>query len=166
MTEPIEVEPQPVDEAQRADVVSEPAEALGADADAAAAALAGKITQLPAGVKLSTNLDTYEREKPDEPFWFQHGGAFFNLLDPEDVDFDDIIIVQENPRLMMHILLNPEQRGAYFDVIKGQPGNEAAGVPEVKAVPMKVGKMKKLVGDYTQHYGLTDLGELGGSARR
>jgi hypothetical protein len=135
-------------------------------ADAELSELAGRITQLPAGVKLSSNLDTYEKEKPQEPFWFQHGGAFFHLLDPDEVDFDDIIIVQENPRLMMHILLDPDQRGAYFDVIKGQPADEESGRPEVKGAPMKVGKMKKLVADYTRHYGLTDLGELGGSARR
>src|SRR5215207_3166270 len=34
--------------------------------------VAGKITQLPTGVKLSSNLDTYEKEKPAEEFWFQH----------------------------------------------------------------------------------------------
>lgn len=126
--------------------------ALATQAEAPVAELAAKLTQLPAGVKLATNLDTYERERPAKPFWFQHGGAFFELMDPDEVDFDDIIIVQENPRLMMHILLNSEHRAAYFDV--------------VKETPMKVGKMKKLVSDYTQHYGLTNLGELGGSAPR
>lgn len=119
--------------------------------DSAAAELAGKITALPAGVKLSSNLDAYERERPENPFWFQHGNAFFHLLDPENVDFQDIVIVQENPRLMMHVLLDPKQRGAFADV-----ASEA---------PLTVGKMKKLVTDYTRHHGLTDLGELGGSAR-
>jgi hypothetical protein len=117
----------------------------------AAAGLAAKITQLPAGVKLSSNLDTYENEKPAEAFWFQHGEAFFHLLAPDDVDFDDIVIVQEHPRLMMHILLDPAQRSGFEET--------------KKVVPMKVGKMKKLIGDYTKHFGLTDLGELGGSVR-
>lgn len=109
--------------------------------------VAGKITQLPAGVKLTTNLDTYEKERPNEPFWFQHEGQFFHMVDPDDVDFQDIVIGQENPRLMLHVLLDEDQRDAFF------------------ALRMPVGKMKKLVEDYTQHYGLTDLGELGGSAR-
>lgn len=124
---------------------------VGADADAAAADLAGKITQLPAGVKLATNLDAYEKEKPGTPFWFQHGSAFFHLLDPDDVDFEDIVVVQEHPRLMMHILLDPAQRNAW--------------AAATKETPLTVGKMKKLVGDYNRHHGLTDLGELGGSAR-
>lgn len=120
-------------------------------ADAESAELAGKITQLPAGVKLATNLDTFEKEKPGAPFWFQHNGSFFHLLDPDDVDFEDVVVVQEHPRLMMHILLDPTQRVAW----------SAA----TKATPLTVGKMKQLVGDYTKHHGLTDLGELGGSAR-
>ncbi len=132
-----------------------PAEAaaaqLGVEAEAAAAELAGKITQLPAGVKLSTNLDTYEKEKPGQPFWFQHADAFFHLLDPDDVDFEDIVVVQEHPRLMMHILLDPEQRSAWADATKSKK--------------LTVGKMKKLMSDYTRHHGLTDLGELAGSAR-
>ncbi len=125
------------------------AEQLGADAEAAS--LAGKITQLPAGVKLSTNLDTYEKEKPGQPFWFQHGNAFFHLLDPDDVDFEDVVVVQEHPRLMMHILLDPEQRSAWSDA--------------TKETPLTVGKMKQLIKEYTRHHGLTDLGELSGSAR-
>jgi hypothetical protein len=91
---------------------------------------------LPPGVKLSSNLDTYERERPGQPFWFQH-----------DVDFQDILIGQENPRLMMHVLMVAEHRDRFF------------------AKPLPIGKMKKLILDYTKHYGLTDLGELAGSAR-
>lgn len=128
--------------AQLADQLT-PTEQLGA--------VAGAITQLPAGVKLTTNLDTLEKEKPGQPFWFQHGGQYFRLLEPDDVAFDDVVIVQERPQLMMHILLDPQQAGAYFDL--------------VKTTPMTVGKMKQLVKDYTKHFGLTDLGELGGSAR-
>lgn len=135
--------------------VPDPAEAaaaqIGTDADAASSELAGKITQLPAGVRLATNLDTYEKEKSGTPFWFQHGGAFFHLLDPDDVDFEDVVVVQEHPRLMMHILLDPAQRTAW----------SAA----TKETTLTVGKMKQLVRDYTRHHGLTDLGELGGSAR-
>lgn len=109
--------------------------------------VAGKITQLPSGVKLSSNLDTYEKEQPAEEFWFQHEGQFFRMVDPEDVDFQDIVIGQENPRLMLHVLLEPGQRDEFF----------------AKRLP--VGKMKRLILDYTTHFGLTDLGELAGSAR-
>lgn len=116
-------------------------------ADDALSAVAGKITQLPAGVKLSSNLDTYEKEKPTEEFWFQHEGQFFHMVDPDEVDFQDIVVGQENPRLMMHVLIEQEQRGEFF----------------AKRLP--IGKMKQLIRDYTKHFGLTDLGELVGSAR-
>lgn len=129
----------------------EPEEALAgkltADAEAALAEVAAKVEQLPPGVKLSSNLDTYENEKPAEPFWFQHDGEYFRLVDPEDVDFQDILVGQENPRLMLHVLLDEGHRGRFF----------------AKRLPM--GKMKKLIMDYTKHFGLTDLGELAGSAR-
>lgn len=123
------------------------ADALTAEPVAKLAEMAGKIEQLPAGVRLSSNLDAYEKERPQEPFWFQHDNEFFNLVDPEEVDFQDILVGQENPRLMLHVLLPDGQRDRFF----------------AKRLP--VGKMKKLISDYTTHFGLTDLGELGGSAR-
>lgn len=119
---------------------------LADDAQEPLAGAAKKIEALPPGVKLASNLDTYEKERPGEPFWFQHEGQFFHMVDPEDVDFQDIIIGQENPRLMLHVLIDAEQRDTFF------------------SLRMPVGKMKKLVADYTRHFGLTDLGELGGSA--
>lgn len=112
------------------------------------AEVARKIEVMPPpGVKISSNLDAYERERPDDPFWFQHENEFFHMMDPEDVDLQDILIGQENPRLMMHVLLEEGHRDRFF----------------AKRLPM--GKMKKLIGDYTKHFGLTDLGELAGSAR-
>lgn len=123
-------------------------QAITAPAEALAAETARKIEiKPPPGVKVASNLDTYEKEKPEEPFWFQHEGEFFQMSDPEDVDFQDIVIGQENPRLMMHVLMVEDHRDRFFS----------------KRLPM--GKMKKLLGDYTKHYGLTDLGELAGSAR-
>lgn len=120
---------------------------LAGDAEAALAEVADRVEQLPPGIKLSSNLDTYENEKPAEPFWFQHDGEYFRLMDPEDVDFQDILVGQENPRLMLHVLLDAGHRDRFFS----------------KRLPM--GKMKKLIMDYTKHFGLTDLGELAGSAR-
>jgi hypothetical protein len=122
------------------------ADTLATEAQQTLAKVAGKIEQLPPGVKLSTNLDTYERERPTEPFWFQHEGEYFRLVDPEDVDFQDIMIGQENPRLMLHVLLEEGHRDRFF------------------ATRMPMGKMKKLIMDYSKHFGLTDLGELAGSA--
>jgi hypothetical protein len=123
------------------------ADGMVADAVKPLAQVAKGIEQLPPGVKLSSNLDTYERERPTEPFWFQHEGEFFRLVDPEDVDLQDILIGQENPRLMLHVLLDDGHRDRFF----------------AKRLP--IGKMKQLVHDYTKHFGLTDLGELAGSAR-
>ncbi len=119
---------------------------LADDAEAPLADAAQKIEMLPPGVKLASNLDVYEKERPHEPFWFQHEGKYFHMIDPEDVDFQDIFIGQENPRLMLHVLMDPQHRDAFF------------------SLRMPMGKMKKLISDYTRHFGLTDLGELGGSA--
>lgn len=123
------------------------ADALAEPATAALADVGRRIEQLPAGAKVSSNLDTYERERPVEEFWFQLEGEYFRLIDPEDVDFQDILVGQENPRLMLHVVLQPDQRDRFFS----------------KRLP--IGKMKKLILDYTKHFGLTDLGELAGSAR-
>jgi hypothetical protein len=133
------------------DHIPEPEEALAGElagrAEAPLASAAKKIEMLPPGVKLASNLDAYERERPENPFWFQHEGQYFRMVDPDDVDFQDVIIGQENPRLMLHVLLDPDQRDSFF------------------SLRMPIGKMKKLVADYTTHFGMTDLGELGGSAR-
>jgi hypothetical protein len=123
------------------------ADRLATEATATLAQAARKVEQLPPGVKLSSNLDTYENERPAEPFWFQLDDEFFRLLDPEDVDFQDILVGQENPRLMLHVLLDDAHRDRFF----------------AKRLPL--GKMKKLIMDYTKHFGLTDLGELAGSAQ-
>jgi hypothetical protein len=123
------------------------ADALADEPTAVLAAAGRAIEQLPPGVKLASNLDTWEKEKPEEPFWFQHEGEYFRMLDPEDVDFQDIVVGQENPRLMMHVLLDEGHRDRFFS----------------KRLP--IGRMKKLIRDYTTHFGLTDLGELAGSAR-
>jgi hypothetical protein len=122
------------------------ANTLAGDAETVLAGAAKRIEMLPPGVKLASNLDTYEKERPGEPFWFQHENQFFRMIDPDDVDFQDVIIGQENPRLMLHVLIQPDQRDAFF------------------SLRMPIGKMKKLIQDYTRHFGLTDLGELGGSA--
>lgn len=120
---------------------------LSAEAQQDLAEMAARIEQLPHGVKVSSNLDAYEKERPNQPFWFQHGGEYFHLKDPDDVDFHDIIVGQENPRLMLHVLLEEGHRDRFF------------------SKPLPLGKMKKLILDYSTHFGLTDLGELAGSAR-
>jgi hypothetical protein len=109
------------------------ADALASDAEKTLADTAKKIEVLPPGVRLASNLDTYENQ-------------YFRMIDPEEVDFQDIIIGQENPRLMLHVLMDPDQRDTFF------------------SLRMPMGKMKKLITDYTRHFGLTDLGELAGSA--
>jgi hypothetical protein len=139
--------PGPATEPVPPDPETQLADQLAAEAEEPLAQTAGRIEKLPPGVKLASNLDTYERERPEAPFWFQHDGEYFRLVDPEDVDFQDILVGQENPRLMLHVLLADDQRDRFFS----------------KRLPM--GRMKKLIIDYTRHYGLTDLGELAVSAR-
>lgn len=140
----------PADDANRA--AEQTVAAVVANADEGPAKLAAAIMQLPVGAKVATNLDTYERERPQDPFWFQHGGAFFKLTDPADIDVDDMVIIQEQPRLMMHVLMDPEHRGGWAEV--------------KRECPLTVGKLRQLSEAYVAHFGLTSLGELAGSSRR
>lgn len=122
-----------------------------AEPEAPAAPLPPAPTEEPATPKkkVTLDLDTLDDEEPPEskePFTFRLGGVEYEPVDPEELDWQDLLVGQENPRLMMHIILPEEQRKTFF----GQK--------------LAVRKLKRLTVDYARHYGLGAQGEDGGSA--
>lgn len=102
----------------------------------------------PPGVKVALDLDRLEKEKVDEPYWFHYEGTYFELMPAEDADWQDLAVGQENPRLLLHVILgDDEQRAQFFDL------------------KLPLWKLKKLVEDYSAHFGMSAPGEPVGSAR-
>lgn len=92
-------------------------------------------------------LDELENEKTSEPFVFEYQGEVFELLDPKDIDWQDLMIGQEQPRLMLHVIMPEDQRQRFLE----------------KKLPMR--KMEALLTRWQQHFGLPSAGEGDGSAR-
>jgi hypothetical protein len=92
---------------------------------------------------VSIDLDALEREgdKPG-PFTFQHEGHTFNMLDPQDIDWQDLLSGMRNPALFIRFAMPLPDQKTFF----GQ------------RVP--AWKMNKLMEEYQNHFGLTDLGNL------
>jgi len=103
--------------------------------------------ELPPKPKALFSLDDLENEKTAEPFIFDYQGATFELLDPQDLDWQDLMVAQENPRLMIHIIMPEEQRPIFLE----------------KKLPMR--KLEALLKRWQQHFGLPTAGEAEGSAR-
>ncbi len=101
--------------------------------------------QLPA---TTLNLDTLEREgAAPEPFSFLHNGRRYTLLDPKEIDWQDLISALSNPFVFFSVTL---------------PGADQAVFLESK---MPAWKLNKLIDRYIEHYGLPSLGEAGALPR-
>lgn len=92
-------------------------------------------------------LDDLENEKTAEPFVFEYQGDIFELLDPKDLDWQDLMVAQEQPRLMIHVIMPEEQRAKFLE----------------KKLSLR--KLEALLGRWQQHFGLPTAGEADGSAR-
>jgi hypothetical protein len=99
-----------------------------------------------ASLKPLFNLDELENEKTSEPFVFEFGGDVFELLDPKDIDWQDLLVIQENPRLTLHVIMPEDQRAQFLE----------------KKLPMR--KFEVLLNRWQQHFGLPTPGEDNGSA--
>lgn len=104
-------------------------------------------TEIRANRKVLFVLDELENEKTSEPFVFQYQGQVFELLDPKDVDWQDLMIGQEQPRLMMHVIMAEDQRAKFLEL----------------KLPLR--KMEALMTRWQEHFGLPSTGEDDGSAR-
>lgn len=83
------------------------------------------------------DLDTYEKPgKKRKPFWFRHQGQRWLLIDSGKADWQQTAAARRDPRLMMRLLIAPEQRD---DLLSREMSNE---------------KIAKLLADYKKHYEL------------
>jgi hypothetical protein len=93
------------------------------------------------------DLDALEREGAPIPvFKFTHGGRQYELLDPQEIDWQDLLTGMRNPGAFIRFALRAEDRKPFFDS------------------PIAAWKMNALFDRYTKHYGL-DLGNYGALPR-
>lgn len=90
------------------------------------------------------NLDKLERESTKEPFAFIHLGRQYILTDPQDQDWQKLIMVVSNPIQFLRLVLRPEDVDAFF------------------SNSMPTWKLRALTDAYRDHFGLGELGESGG----
>jgi hypothetical protein len=103
--------------------------------------------------KVTLDLDALDAEQPrddrPEPFSIRLHGEEFTFVDPEELDWQDLTVGQDNPRLMMHIILGDDEQRTRFFALKD----------------VKVRHMRVITAGYQKHYGLGSEGEDDGSAR-
>lgn len=91
--------------------------------------------------KVSFDLDALEREGVvAEPFTFQYDGEQYRMLDPQEVDWQDLLSGLRNPALFVRFAMPLDQQKDFF----------------AKRVP--AWKMNRLMKAYQEHYGIPDLG--------
>lgn len=92
---------------------------------------------------VSLDLDSLEREGAKaDPFTFHHQGRSYTMIDPQEIDWQDLLSGLRNPALFVRFALNTADQAEFF----------------TSRVP--AWKMNKLMEGYTKHYGLPDLGNL------
>jgi hypothetical protein len=84
------------------------------------------------------DLDTLERENPPAQFYFRHDGHRYLLVDPQEVDWQDLIIAIGNTYRFFQIVVPADDQDQFFHT------------------KMPSWKMKALMERYQQHYGLPD----------
>lgn len=90
---------------------------------------------------VAMDLDALEREgEIPGPFTFQHGGKTFQMLDPQDIDWQDLLAALRNPALFIRFAMPLTDQKDFF----GQR--------------LAAWKMNKLMEAYVAHFGLPDLG--------
>lgn len=92
---------------------------------------------------ISLDLDTLEREGDvPGPFTFTHDGEQYAMLDPQEVDWQDLLSGLRNPALFIRFAMPITDQKRFF----------------AKRVP--AWKMNKLMEAYTSHFNLPDLGNV------
>lgn len=94
------------------------------------------------------NLDTLEREggtKP--PFEFTLRGQDYVLSDPQDVDWQDLLVAMNNPIAFFRYVLPEVDQTSFF------------------AGKLETWKLNVLMSKYQEHFGLPSPGEAGGLPR-
>jgi hypothetical protein len=90
------------------------------------------------------NLDDLEREGGKEAFAFIHNGRQYVLTDPQEQDWQRLVLVVQNPVQFLRLVLRPEDRDAFFEN------------------SMPTWKLRALTEAYQKHFGMGELGESAG----
>jgi hypothetical protein len=100
------------------------------------------VTTVP-GPDVALDLDTLEREGVRaDAFRFTHDGRIYEMVDPQEIDWQDLLSGFRNPALFIRYALRPEDAASFFGT----------------RVP--AWKMTALMERYQKHYGLPDLGNV------
>lgn len=92
---------------------------------------------------VSIDLDVLEREgTAPSAFTFTFDGETYSMVDPQEVDWQDLLSGLRNPALFVRYAMSIEEQKRFF----------------AKRVP--AWKMNKLMEAYTTHFGLPDLGNV------
>ncbi|MFG3710883.1 hypothetical protein [Micromonospora sp. NPDC047730] len=94
---------------------------------------------------VALDLDTLEREGAKDPFTFRHGGKRFMMSDPQEIDWQKLLVALRDPVFFMTLALPADDREEFF------------------SLDMPSWKMNRLVKAYSEHYGLPSPGEAAGS---
>ncbi len=87
------------------------------------------------------DMDALEREgEVPEAFTFQYEGDTYTMLDPQEIDWQNLLSGLRNPALFVRFAMPLKEQQRFF----------------AKQVPSW--KMNKLMQAYQDHYGLPDLG--------
>lgn len=101
----------------------------------------------PATPRKVFDLDALEREgEVPEPFQLKHGGDVWELLDPHELDWQELYVALGNPLQLLQLVVPPDDRVAFF------------------AKPMAAWKLNRFLEAYMRHYGLPGTGESAGSS--
>lgn len=63
---------------------------------------------------VAINLDKLEREGAKDPFVFRFEGERIETADIQEVDWQDLLIATENPRLLMRLIIPEEWQEKFF----------------------------------------------------
>lgn len=98
--------------------------------------------------KVTLDLDALDRQDPPKPFIFKHNGITFQLLDPDGIDWQDLLAALRNPHLFFkHALGDDELRKKFL------------------TAPMPSWKMRRLMTEYQEHFNLPDFPNVAGLLR-
>lgn len=90
---------------------------------------------------VTLDLDSLEREGAvAETFSFQYEGHTYRMLDPQDIDWQDLLSGLRNPALFVRFAMPVEDQKQFF------------------TARVAAWKMNKLMAAYQDHYGIPDLG--------
>lgn len=103
------------------------------------------MTTLPQDINV--NIDELDREETYKPFAIQLAGRRIEMIDPADMDWKDLLEI-ENPVYFLRHALSEDT----------PEGEELSDKEFFKAAKMPGWKLGKVIELYTKHYGLDSKG--------